>query len=251
MRQNQVMATPSTPGAATPRASTPRARARAQTEAEILRIGREHLATTGPAGLSLRAIARELGVVSSAVYRYVASRDELLTRLVIDAYQDLGDAVDAALESVDVTDFAARLRTLAHAVRDWARSEPATYALLFGTPVPGYEAPGDRTTEPGTRVIRALVDIVEAAWQARAVAELPASTVPASVSTDADQVRAAFGVTVPDDLVVRTTVVWAGVFGLVNFEIFGQYGEAFTDVAALFDLQVTVLVESLGLTKTS
>ncbi len=76
---------------------TPRERAREQTLAEITRIGREHLATHGAAGLSLRAVARDLGVVSSAVYRYVASRDELLTLLVIDAYTELGAEVDAAV----------------------------------------------------------------------------------------------------------------------------------------------------------
>src|SRR5699024_11947454 len=73
---------------------TPRQLARERTEAEILRIAREHLCTTGPADLSLRAIARELGIVSSAIYRYVSCRDDLLTLLVIDGYTDLGDAVE-------------------------------------------------------------------------------------------------------------------------------------------------------------
>ena len=79
---------------------TPRERARAQTIADIIRLGRQHLAEHGAAALSLRAVARDLGVVSSAVYRYVGSRDELLTLLLVDAYNDLGDAVDAAVEAV-------------------------------------------------------------------------------------------------------------------------------------------------------
>ena len=84
-------------------ATTPRERARAQTLADITRIGRDHLAADGAAALSLRAVARDLGVVSSAVYRYVKSRDELLTLLVVDAYNELGDAVDAAVEDADGT----------------------------------------------------------------------------------------------------------------------------------------------------
>ena len=76
---------------------TPRERARAQTVADIIRLGREHLALHGAAALSLRAVARDLGVVSSAVYRYVESREELLTLLLVDAYNELGDEVDAAV----------------------------------------------------------------------------------------------------------------------------------------------------------
>src|SRR6478609_2409050 len=107
--------------------SSPRARAREQTMRDIVRIGREHLATDGAAALSLRAVARDLGIVSSAVYRYVASRDELLTLLVVDGYDELGDAVDAALERVDAADHAGRLAAIGRATRAWALAEPATY----------------------------------------------------------------------------------------------------------------------------
>jgi hypothetical protein len=95
-------------------------------------------------------VARDLGVVSSAVYRYVASRDDLLTLLVVDGYDELGDAVDAAVARVDPADHRGRLMAIGRAVRTWAVAEPATYALLFGSPVPGYHAPAERTTGPGT-----------------------------------------------------------------------------------------------------
>src|SRR5690625_5164599 len=143
---------------------TPRQLARERTEAEILRIAREHLCTTGPADLSLRAIARELGVVSSAIYRYVSCRDDLLTLLVIDGYTALGDAVDQAISAVDDSDHLGAFLALGRTVRTWALAEPARYALLYGTPVPGYDAPGERTTEPGTRVIIALAHLAEEAW---------------------------------------------------------------------------------------
>ena len=143
--------------AAAVRPRTPRERARAQTVADIVRLGREHLALHGAAALSLRAVARDLGVVSSAVYRYVESREELLTLLLIDAYNELGDAVDAAVGAVPEDDFGGRFAALGGAVRGWALREPSRYALLFGSPVPGYQAPAERTTGPGTRVITALI----------------------------------------------------------------------------------------------
>ena len=102
---------------ATAKPATPRERARAQTIADIIRLGREHLAVHGAAALSLRAVARDLGVVSSAVYRYVENRDELLTLLLIDGYNELGDEVDVAVGAVSEQDFAGQFRALGHAVR--------------------------------------------------------------------------------------------------------------------------------------
>lgn len=124
---------------------TPRALARERTMADIVRIGREHLAAHGAAALSLQAVARELGVVSSAVYRYVTGRDELLTLLVVQGDTELGDAVDAAGDRVGCAgagSYRRQFDALAAAVRDFAHREPALYALLFGAPVPGYAAPG-------------------------------------------------------------------------------------------------------------
>ncbi|MFC7478796.1 TetR/AcrR family transcriptional regulator [Luedemannella flava] len=120
-----------------------RARVRAEMLAEIKAVARRHLATDG-ANLSLRAVARDMGMVSSALYRYYASRDELLTALIIDAYDALGEAVERADASVtDRADARGRWLACCHAVRDWALAEPAEYALIFGSPVPGYAAPVD------------------------------------------------------------------------------------------------------------
>ena len=227
---------------------TPRARARQQTMRDIVRIGREHLATEGAAGLSLRAVARELGMVSSAVYRYVASRDELLTLLVVDGYDELGDAVDAALEPLDRDDHAGRVAAIARATRAWALAEPATYALLFGSPVPGYEAPPEQTTGPGTRVVGRLVEVWEDAWQAGAISLDDPPIAPRRLSRDLARIRRQVGLTAPDRLVARGLFAWAALFGCVSFEVFGQYGaDTFTDPGDLFEHHVAALVEAVGL----
>ena len=215
---------------------------------DIVRIGRQHLATEGAAALSLRAVARDLGVVSSAVYRYVASRDELLTLLVVDGYDELGDAVDAAVAKVDRADHAGRMVALGRAVRAWALAEPATYALLFGSPVPGYEAPAERTTGPGTRVIGRLVEVWEDAWVAGAI-DLPDETVgPRRLSRDLARIRRELGITAPEALIARGMLVWAGLFGCVSFEVFGQYGpDNLTDAKDIFDHHLRVLVATVGL----
>jgi AcrR family transcriptional regulator len=229
-------------------ATTPRARAREQTMLDIVRIGRAHLATEGAAALSLRAIARDIGLVSSAVYRYVASRDELLTLLVVDGYDELGDAVDEALASVDETDHAGRLAAIGRAVRAWALAEPATYALLFGSPVPGYHAPSERTTGPGTRVIFRLVEVWEAAWVAGAISSDDKPLSPRRFSRDLARIRREQGITAPDELIARGLLMWAALFGCISFEVFGQYGpDSLTQPQDLFEHQLRVLVETVGL----
>jgi len=120
---------------------TARERARAEITAEILDAARGYLATDGAPALSLRAIARDLGMASSALYRYFKSRDELLTRLIIDAYDSLGAAAEASEVTMDRNDLAGRFTVICEAVRAWALAHPNEYALIYGSPVPGYVAP--------------------------------------------------------------------------------------------------------------
>ena len=113
-----------------------RARVRAEITAEIKAIARRHLAEEGAAALSLRAVARELGMVSSAVYRYFPSRDDLLTALIIDSYNELGEVAERADGIGDRDDLAGRWRRVSDGAFQWARNNPAEYSLIFGTPVP-------------------------------------------------------------------------------------------------------------------
>jgi AcrR family transcriptional regulator len=240
---------PTTKPAAPPKPPTPRERARARTVRDIVRLGREHLALHGAAALSLRAVARDLGVVSSAVYRYVASREELLTLLLIDAYNELGGEVEAAVAALPATDFGGRFRALGTAVRAWGLREPARYGLLFGSPVPGYRAPAERTTGPGTRVIYALMGILDGAYRGGRLADGsgPSAVVPA-LAADLERIRGELGLAVPDGLLAKGALVWTSLFGAVSFEVFGQYGaETFAARDELFEHHLAVLAAVAGL----
>ena len=227
---------------------TPREQARARTLADITRIGREHLAAHGPSGLSLRAVARDLGVVSSAVYRYVPSRDDLLTLLVVDAYDELGEAVARAEQAQPRAEHGARWRAAATSVRTWALAEPARYGLVFGTPVPGYHAPPERTTGPGTRVITVLLQLVADAEAAGAVPRFVPDRLPPSLREDAARIRAETGLPLSDGMLTASVLAWVALFGAVSFEVFGQYGaDTFTDPAGLFAALVESLAASLGI----
>ena len=136
-----------------------RERTRAEITRQILDAARRHLATDGASGLSLRAIARELGASSSAVYRYVASRDDLLTRLIAAAYDALGAAAETAEAAAARDDLTGRWSAACAAVRAWALAHPNEYALIYGTPVPGYTAP-PATIAPAARVTNVLLGIL-------------------------------------------------------------------------------------------
>ena len=132
-----------------------RAKARLETTSEIKRLARDQIASKGAANLSLREIAREMGVASSALYRYFTSRDQLLTVLIIESYDDIGGMVEHADAKCSRDDLAGRWRAAAQSLRNWAIENPSDYGLIFGTPVPGYEAPSD-TIAPALRYTNGL-----------------------------------------------------------------------------------------------
>ncbi|GAS95826.1 transcriptional regulator [Mycolicibacterium canariasense] len=228
--------------------------ARDRIEAQIIEVGRRHLVTDGAAGLSLRAVARDLGMVSSAVYRYVASRDDLLTLLLVDAYGELADAVDAAgggnpgtaaAATAGSGSWADRVVAMAHAARAWAVDQPARWALLYGSPVPGYRAPAEITVEPGTRVIAALIAAIADGITAGDIPD-PKDPLPQPLSGDFQAVRVEYGFPGGDRALLKCFMLWATLVGAISLEVFGQYGpDTLTDVRPVFDGQIRLAVDAV------
>jgi len=227
-----------------------RARVRAELIAEIKAEARRQVAEGGAAALSLRAVARELGMVSSGIYRYFASRDELLTALITDAYDAIGAAAetaDAACERLDVT---GRWRAGCHAVRAWAHDHPHEYALVYGSPVPGYRAPSD-TIGPASRVTLVLAGLVRDAAASGALRtpfvpeRTPALSKPARAEASRAPAIALEGV--PPDAVIRALAAWTQLFGFVSFELFGHLVGVVEDVDAVFDQAVTDMAAFVGI----
>jgi AcrR family transcriptional regulator len=231
------------------RAATARERARAELTREIKEEARRQLAATGADGLSLRAVARKLGMVSSALYRYYPSRDDLLTALIIDAYDALGEAAERAIAGAA----SGRERWIAVccAVRDWARSNPHEYALIYGSPVPGYRAP-EATVGPAARVPLALVSVLAAAV---ASGEIGRQAVGGEEPLPVDGELAAQAASlalilsapeVPPDALVRAVIAWTQLFGMISFELFGQFVGSFDPTDALFANAVVQLAAFVG-----
>jgi len=232
-----------------PRPAGARARAHAEVRRSILTTASAHLADRGAAELSLRAVARDLGMVSSGVYRYFSSRDELITALIIEAYDSLGEHAEAAVATSAGAPPVERWVTTATAIRDWAFTRPYDYALLYGTPVPGYAAPDD-TVAPGTRVSRALVTIVrDAAADGLLGPPAPGASVSASTAESFGALRDEVALAdVGDDTLLALLLAWTQLFGLLTFELFGQTRNFAHDDEQLFVDAATTMAHHLGLT---
>ncbi|MER5531531.1 TetR/AcrR family transcriptional regulator [Streptomyces sp. NPDC002677] len=222
-----------------------RARARVEVTAAIKDEARRQLAAEGAAKLSLRAVARELGMVSSALYRYFPSRDDLLTALIIDAYDSLGEAAEAAHATALAAGAvpARRWVTVCEAVRGWALAHPHEYALIYGSPVPGYAAP-DTTIQPAARVALVLIGILLDAFEKRGLARTP---VPAELAPEARRMADELMPGLPPEVAVAMAAAWAQLFGLVGFELFGQFKGVVEDRDRFFRHAAAQLAHGVGL----
>ncbi|WMX48254.1 TetR/AcrR family transcriptional regulator [Streptomyces roseicoloratus] len=210
-----------------------RARARIEITAAIKDEARRQLAAEGAAKLSLRAVARELGMVSSALYRYFPSRDDLLTALIIDAYDSVGAAAErahATAETAAPGDHLAHWTATCRAVRAWAVEHPHEYALIYGSPVPGYTAPQD-TVVPASRVGLVLISVARAAYGDKGIALPP---LPEVLRAEAERLAAGVAPDLPPPLVATLVSTWAQLFGLISFEVFGQFNNIVEDRDTFF-----------------
>jgi AcrR family transcriptional regulator len=206
----------------------------------IIRRARRQLETRGAANISLREIARDLDMASSAIYRYFESRDQLLTVLIIDAYNRLGAAIEDADAARDRDDLIGRWTAITHAFRDWALSNQADYGLVFGTPVPGYEAPED-TNAAGLRYTNVVIQLVADATVSGCTSSIESPKIKGLVS-EYRNVRKAIEVNAPDTTLLAGLSAWASVFGAINLEIFGHVDNVFTEPRVHF----AALVDMLG-----
>jgi AcrR family transcriptional regulator len=193
-----------------------RARFRAQVQADVKREALTQLADGGPAAVSVNAIAKRLGVSGPSLYRYFANRDELLAELVVDAYLDFAEALSVATERVRAP---RRVRALADAWRAFARAEPHRYRLLFGPPVPGYDAHS--------------APLVEASRRAMAVGLAVFGGLGGRDGGAVD--------TAAEPALARVMSAWSRIHGFVVLEIGDNFAAMGVDADVLFEREIAAL----------
>lgn len=229
---------PESPNAPTPEPPTMRARYRAQVRREVKEAALRQLAEAGPGALSISAIGKHLGVSGPALYRYFASRDDLLTELVIDAYHDLANALAAATSQVTDNSPRGRFEALARAYRRWALAEPHRYRLLFGPPLPGYAAHAQRLVEASWAAMNLLLEVLRALAAGAAAPAAPlASELTAWARPHDPRIDAATA--------LRAVLIWSQLHGIVSLEIAGNFASMHIDADQLFEIQLTAILASL------
>jgi AcrR family transcriptional regulator len=228
-------------------AGNARARVRAQLTEEIKDAARAELAVAGSSGLSLRAVARRVDMVPSALYRYFDSRDALLTALIVDAYSSLATAVTAAADPAGRSPRRRWLR-VGHAVRDWAWAHPHEWALIYGSPVPGYQAPQE-TIVPALELVRVLAAILTPLYDSAPAKATPAVDIPVGreLGRWLALVRDPYLRDLPDAVTALAVTAYVHLLGAVSLELFGQFGPDATPAPAMFDYGLRVTAALLGL----
>ncbi|MEV4236016.1 MULTISPECIES: TetR/AcrR family transcriptional regulator [unclassified Nocardia] len=207
-------------------AKSPRERYRVQMRAEIKQCAREQIATAGASALSLNAIAKQVGVSGPALYRYFASRDELITELIRDAYRSLADTLRAARDS------GADVAVLANALREWALADPQRYFLIYGTPIPGYHAPDD-TTEISNEIMTMLIEAFSALSPDK-------PTTPFDAHLEHHR-RWAADHSVPVTTLRHAISFWTRLHGVLSLELAGHFTGMEFDPALLFADELNTL----------
>lgn len=222
----------------------PKANQQIDLQSAILAVAWKQMSELGASSLTLRGIARELRITAPAIYNYFASRDELVTALIIEAYQEFGDAQLASIADLPAGDFSARLRATGAAYRQWAITHPQRYQLIFGTPIPGYHAPIDRVMPVAARSLTALVGVLESA-------RLAGVLIPEGEPRLDDALRQQLGAwrqmhPVGDVYVLYLAlVIWSRVHGLVMIEISNQYPPFLEDPAQIYRRELELLIQQV------
>jgi AcrR family transcriptional regulator len=205
------------------------------------------IAENGAAALSLRAIARELGITAPAIYNYFADRDALVTALIADAFTSLGDSQSAILKRLPPGAHATRLTTLGIAYREWAIAYPQRYQLIFGTPIPGYEADEEITLPAAAWALSALIETLQAAFLAGSL-RVDRSAPMQFELTSMLSAWSEFAGGPDVEVLYAALIIWSRVHGLVMMEIGGQMPSFISDPGVLYrreieNIKIQYLVE--------
>ncbi|MFJ5551858.1 TetR/AcrR family transcriptional regulator [Streptomyces sp. NPDC093225] len=212
-------------------ARTPRERYRTQVREEVKQRAWEQIATAGASALSLNAIAKQIGMSGPALYRYFANRDELISELIRDAYRSLADTFHARAEA------GADLGDLAHALRAWALADPQRYLLVYGTPVPGYQAPED-TTRITAEIMAVLLDACAAEEPPAGPPSPLEAHLEAHLAEHRDWAPQHPG---PASTLHRALIFWTRLHGLLSLELSGHFTGMGFDPALLYTAEAEAL----------
>ena len=225
-----------------------RERLRENTIEEIKSTARRQMAESGTTAVSLNAIARAMEISTPGLYRYFASRDDLVTALIADTYNDLADALEAAAIKIPGEAYYERMMATVLAYREWALAHRVDFTLIYGNPIPGYHAPVEVTTPAAQRGFAAILRILTEADQAGALRpaaeyrQLPPELRPAFQPIDGQPAP-----TVPETVLYFGLVGWTRIHGMLMLELFNHIQPLMNNTTAFYQYEMKNLLNSVGL----
>jgi AcrR family transcriptional regulator len=236
---------------------TRRERARAATDREIRQQARALLVSEGPQAVTLRAIARQLGITAPALYRYYSSREDLVHHVRLDICADLADELSADLARLPEVDTVAQVLAICRGFRRWALAHPREFTMVFASP--SVDSPGEPQlrTDPFGRIFMSVAGRVLTTKQ---LASPPDEEVPPTMRADLAAFRTellatieASGVHVPPDILTLGTAYiilqfWVRLYGQVALEVFGHFPFLVSNTEGFFEIMLADLVADAGLT---
>jgi AcrR family transcriptional regulator len=230
------------------RSPSRRERIRSATAAEIKALARKLLVSGGPAAISLRAIAREMGMTAPAIYRYFPSLDALVVVLTEDLYDELRETIEAARSDGNAVEPIHDIVAMSRAFRGWCVSHPAEFGLMFGSPVPGVSSFEEECIGPdhaGARFGAPFLEAFTRQWRARPFTTPPAQLITERLGPYLAPYRETFGDEVPVEVIYAYLSGWTRLYGLVAMEVFGHLRWAVTDVEPLFEVELAAFVNEV------
>lgn len=215
---------------------------------DIKTVAHQQMAQRGTAGLSLRGIARSLGITAPAIYHYYPSLDDLITALIVDAFSDLAEAMEAAEMTVMTGRAGSKILAMTMAYRQWAIEHPVDFQLIYGNPIPGYEAPTEVTIPLARRPFMGIFRCYLQAYNSgELVIPFEYRIVPPLMAAAADEWQRRVSIDLPAALVGLLMSGWSHIHGMVMLELFHHSQAMVGDGAEFYRFEVEALLRRLGL----
>jgi AcrR family transcriptional regulator len=224
-----------------------RERTRLATIGEIKDTARRQIAEEGAASLSLGAIARSMGMTTPALYRYFDNRDALVNALILDAYESMADALEAAGEELPAADYEGRYLAIARAYRRWARDNAQLNALMFGGHADNTEITAALIGEAMARSLLVMVRLLTDADEAgRLTIPEPYRGPPPTVAQALNWLRSALpDPQPPTGILALSYITWLRAHALVWQELHGPLPNFLFSSGELFEMEMGLLAQSL------
>jgi AcrR family transcriptional regulator len=229
---------------------TRRERLRDATLLEIKEAARRHLRAHGPTGISLRAIARDIGMTAPALYRYYSSLDDLVSAMIESFTDELSDTMEAARDELPADDIGGRLVTVTRTFRRWALDHRAEFTLVFGAPVPAFgTSPQTGFPAAGGRFAGIFFTLFTELWRRQPFAVPSDEEIPTRLRSQLRSFAASCGADdagLPLGVIRMYAASWVKLYGLVTMEVFGHVQFLLHDAEALFEAELMDLGMAVG-----